>query len=75
MKAAKGIFLAVALFALVLTLVPLVSDAFNQDTGTGGGSGGSGTWTVVCSYDGSNRLLSKTCTSGGTAACSCPYNN
>jgi ABC-type cobalt transport system substrate-binding protein len=72
MKAAKKIVLAMALFALVLTLTPLVSYAFNQDTGTGG-SGGSGgnIWTVTCQYDGFNRLLSKTCVSGGNAACSC----
>jgi hypothetical protein len=70
MKAAKGIVLAVALFSLALTAVPVVSHAFTKDLGDG--SGGSGGWTVTCSYDGFNRLISKSCTSGGSAACSCP---
>lgn len=70
MKTAKRIVLAVALFALALTAVPVVSHAFTKDLGDGGSGGGG--WTVTCNYDAFNRLLSKTCTSGGEAACSCP---
>lgn len=70
MKTAKRIVLAVALFSLSLTAVPVVSDAFTKDLGDGGDGGGG--WTVTCSYDGFNRLISKSCTSGGNAACSCP---
>lgn len=76
MKAAKRIVLAIAFFALVLTMLPLVSHAgrieiLHDDPGPTPGGGGSG-WSVQCQYDGSGILISRTCSSGGTSECYCP---
>lgn len=71
MRAVKAVvFLAVTL-ALVISLAPQLSAQYEEDPNPGGGSGGS-SWTVTCVYDGQERLISKTCVSGGSHACNCP---
>jgi YD repeat-containing protein len=70
---AKSIVLAVAFFALVITLVPLVSHASlqNPPQPNWGTDGGDDSWTVTCTYDGAGKLVSRVCTSGGSTTCVC----
>lgn len=70
MKVAKGIVLAIALFAIVLTIVPLTSQAQVELALVEGG--GNYFWTVTCNYNGQDKLVSWSCTPGGTEACVCP---
>lgn len=69
MKAAKVLVLAVACVAAVLSVAPLVAQDDHQDYGSGTGGGG---WYVSCTYDGSEILISKSCSSGGSMSCNCP---
>lgn len=72
MKAAKVTVLVAACIAMLTSLGPLFAvPPFRPDPNPGGGSGGS-SWTVTCTYDASEHLISKSCTSGGSSSCSCP---
>ena len=72
MKTVKMAVLVIALVAMVSSLAPLMAtDPFHPDPDPGGG-GGSGSWTVTCNYDEFERLVSKSCTSGGSHSCNCP---
>lgn len=70
MRAAKIVFFALAVLAMVGSISPVMAQ-FHQDPDPGGGSGG-GSWHVTCQYNEFEQLISKTCTSGGSHACSCP---
>jgi len=70
MKAAKAFVLLMALSAISFSIAPLFA-AEQEHQGTGGGSGGSSSWTVTCTYNQFEQLVSKSCTSGGTASCNC----
>lgn len=69
MKIMKRVLVACACSAMLVSLAPAFG-IFHQDPGDGGSGGGS--WTVTCTYDGQERLISKSCTSGGTKSCNCP---
>lgn len=68
MRIVKGLALILACLAMAVSVLPLFADDV-QDPGSGTG----GTlWTVVCTYNGQEQLISKTCTSGGSSSCNCP---
>ena len=74
MKLAKGSLLLAALLAMMISIMPL-----SGQTGTGEefddfdpGGGSSSGWTVYCTYDAYEHLVSKECVSGGSSTCSCP---
>lgn len=69
MKLMKRAVLAMASLAMLLSLSPLIA-VDEQDYGSGGNS--SGSWRVTCVYDGQERLISKSCSSGGNNSCNCP---
>lgn len=72
LKAVKVAFLVIALFAMASSLTPLLAvDPFTPAPDSGSGGGG-GSWTVTCTYDQNERLISKSCTSGGSHSCNCP---
>lgn len=71
MKIAKGIVLALACLAMLLSIAPLFAQIDYQDLGTDG-NGGAGGWNVTCVYNGDGAITSKTCTSGGPKVCQCP---
>jgi hypothetical protein len=71
MNAAKRIFSVVALFAILLSAVPLASHAiYTYDPPPNPGS--SSTWLVSCRYDAKGVPLGYTCSSGGPDVCGCP---
>jgi invasion protein IalB len=75
MRAAKVVFFAIALVAMIGSMGSVLAqtrEPFQQDPDPGGSGGGSGSWHVTCQYNEFEQLISKTCTSGGTHACSCP---
>lgn len=72
MKILKCLVLLIALIAMSISVTPVTAlEEWNQDDDDSSG-GGSATWTVTCTYDGNEHLLSKECTSGGSASCACP---
>lgn len=71
MRKLKIAVLAMAFLAMLASLTPLVAVDDQQDYGSGG-SGGGGAWRVTCNYNGSEQLVSKSCSSGGTQSCNCP---
>ena len=74
MKVAKGAALLIACLAIVFSLAPVVAHALTPQNQVGPvpTDGGGASWTVTCSYDAQERLISKSCTSGGSSSCSCP---
>lgn len=73
MRIAKLALLLVACMAIVASVAPLAAQPGIEDKDPGGGGdGGTNAWTVVCEYDGQERLQKKTCTSGGAKSCNCP---
>lgn len=73
MRAVKAGFFAIALLAMMGSISSVVAQDENPDTKDGGSGGsGSGSWYVTCQYNAYEQLISKTCTSGGSHACSCP---
>ncbi|HET9229019.1 MAG TPA: hypothetical protein VFR31_20240 [Thermoanaerobaculia bacterium] len=70
-KTMKMLVLAVACIAAALSVAPLVAQDDQQDYTPGSGGGG-GAWYVSCSYNGSEQLVSKNCSSGGRSSCNCP---
>lgn len=68
-KLFKRTVLASACLAMTLSVAPLFG-IFNQTEDHG--DGGSSDWTVTCTYDSQEILVSKSCTSGGTKSCKCP---
>jgi hypothetical protein len=69
-KTVKVLVLTVACIAAALSVVPLIAQDEQDWTSSGGGGGG--TWNVTCNYNGSEILVSKSCSSGGRSSCNCP---
>jgi hypothetical protein len=61
----KSIILAAAAVMLALSF----NTAFALPPREGGS--GDSFWTVTCTYDGLDHLVSKVCTSGGSHKCQC----
>lgn len=67
----KKILLVLAGVAMAASISPVLAQ-FHRPPNADADQGGGSTWTVVCSYDGAERLTGKTCTSGGSTSCNCP---
>jgi len=71
-KVMKVTVFSIALFGISFSISPLFAQPAEENQDTGGGSGGGSAWTVTCNYNGSEVLISKSCTSGGSSSCKCP---
>lgn len=70
MRAAKVVFFALGVLAMISSLSPVMAQ-YQEDPNPGGGTGGS-YWVVKCEYNEFEQLIKKTCTSGGSHSCNCP---